>query len=269
MKLTATAPSHRHEHVVYESPQFRAGARAPAVGKACWQNRPHEGLRDPDHPGRQFTPNQKYAALVEACGYVPVALSGQDYVELLPAAWRAVNSYGIRINNRTYDVPELGPMRQRDSGVTAKRGLWEVHRDPYDVSRVWVRNHRGAGEWIQATWKYLNRAPVPFGDLAWDHVSHQLPKATEEELAEAVSALLTRAHAGPEQPAANKRKAKRSKADRRVTARTKATAPAAATPLPRPETQPSPEPPAEDEETMAEVIPLGIFDPLEDPWRRS
>ncbi|MCX4968057.1 Mu transposase C-terminal domain-containing protein [Streptomyces sp. NBC_00654] len=236
---------------------------------AHWQNRPHEGLRDPDHPGRLFTPNQKYAALVEACGYVPVALSGQDYVELLPAAWRAVNSYGIRINNRTYDAPELGPMRRRDSGVTAKRGLWEVHRDPYDVSRVWVRNHRGEGEWIQATWKYLNRAPVPFGDLAWDHVSHQLPKATEEELAKAVSALLTRAHAGPEQPAANNRKAKRSKADRRVTARTKATTPAAAMPPPRPETQPSPEPPAEDEETMAEVIPLGIFDPLEDPWRRS
>ncbi|WP_037970074.1 Mu transposase C-terminal domain-containing protein [Streptomyces sp. PVA_94-07] len=236
---------------------------------AHWQNRPHEGLRDPDHPGRLFTPNQKYAALVEACGYVPVALSGQDYVELLPAAWRAVNSYGIRINNRTYDAPELGPMRRRDSGVAAKRGLWEVHRDPYDVSRVWVRNHRGEGEWIQATWKYLNRAPIPFGDLAWDHVSHQLPKATEEELAEAVSALLTRAHAGPEQPAANKRKAKRSKADRRVTARTKATTPATAMPPPRPETQPSPEPSAEDEETMAEVIPLGIFDPLEDPWRRS
>ncbi len=52
-------------------------------------------------------------------------------------------------------------MRRRDSGITAKRGLWEVHRDPYDVSRVWVRNHRGDGEWIQATWKYLNRTPVP------------------------------------------------------------------------------------------------------------
>lgn len=77
--------------------------------------------------------------------------SGQDYVELLPAACRAVNAYGIRINNRTYDAPELGPMRRQVSGVVAKRGLWEVHRDPYDVSRVWVRNHRGNGEWVQAT----------------------------------------------------------------------------------------------------------------------
>jgi hypothetical protein len=239
---------------------------------AHWQNRPHEGLRDPDHPGRLFTPNQKYAALVEACGYVPVALSGQDYIELLPAAWRAVNSYGIRINNRTYDAPELGPMRRRDSGITAKRGLWEVHRDPYDVSRVWVRNHRGGGEWVQATWKYLNRAPVPFGDLAWDHVSHQLPKATEEELAEAVAALLTRAHVGPARPTAKKsRKAATAKKDRRVAARTKATTPTPATTPPPPTTQnePSPHEPAEDDETMAEVIPLGLFDPLEDPWKRS
>ncbi|MDH6629949.1 putative transposase [Streptomyces sp. LBL] len=237
---------------------------------AKWQNRPHEGLRDPDHPGRLFTPNQKYAALVEACGYVPVALSGQDYIELLPAAWRAVNSYGIRINNRTYDAPELGPMRRRDSGITAKRGLWEVHRDPYDVSRVWVRNHRG--EWVQATWKYLNRAPVPFGDLAWDHVSHQLPKATEEELAEAVAALLTRAHTGPARPTAKKsRKAATAKKDRRVAARTKATTPTAATTPPPPSTQnePAPHEPAEEDETMAEVIPLGLFDPLEDPWKRS
>jgi hypothetical protein len=31
-----------------------------------WQNRRYEELRDPAHPGRAFTPNEKYAALVEA-----------------------------------------------------------------------------------------------------------------------------------------------------------------------------------------------------------
>ncbi len=235
---------------------------------AKWQNRPHEGLRDPDHPGRLFTPNQKYATLVEASGYVPVALSGQDYVELLPSAWRAVNSYGIRINNRTYDSPELGPMRLRDSGVSAKRGLWEVHRDPYDVSYVWVRDRRSAGDWVQATWKYLNRAPVPFGDLAWDHVSHQLPRATEEELAQAVADLLTRAHAGPDQPARKRdRKARAAKGDQRVAARTKAAPPTV--PVPEPEApQPLEPEPLVEEDDLAEVIPLGLFDPFEDPWGR-
>ncbi|MFD0567831.1 Mu transposase C-terminal domain-containing protein [Kitasatospora saccharophila] len=232
---------------------------------AQWQNRPHDGLRDPAHPSRKFTPNEKYAALVEACGYVPVALSGDDYVELLPAEWRAVNDYGIKIKHRTYDSPELTPLRRQDSGIAAKRGLWEVHRDPYDVSRVWVRDHRREGRpWVQATWKHLHRAPVPFGDLAWDHVSHQLPGATEVEIAAAVAALLTRAHAGP----AAEPTAKPNRRDRRVAARTKATAPTA--PLPAQtadDCEPAPEPAAA-EEKLAEVIPLGLFDPLEDPWRR-
>lgn len=55
---------------------------------ARWQNRPHDGLRDPLAPGRTFTPNEKYSALVKAAGYVPVALSADDYIELLPAEWR-------------------------------------------------------------------------------------------------------------------------------------------------------------------------------------
>jgi len=187
-----------------------------------------------------------------------------------PTAWRAVNFYGIKVNNRTYDCAELGPMRRRDSGVIVERGLWEVHRDPYEVSYVGVRNHRGDGGWVRATWKYLNRAPVPFGDLAWDHVSHQLPKATEEELAQAVADLLTRANVGPDQPSAKKpRKAKAEKTDRRVAARTKATPTAAPAPqAPATQHDPASEEPEGDEETLAEVIPLGLFDPLEDPWKR-
>ena len=84
---------------------------------AFWLNRPHDGLRDPEHPGRAFTPNEKYAALVEAAGYVPVALAGDDYIELLPAAWRAVNAYGIKLNRRSYDSEELNPLRLQPSGV--------------------------------------------------------------------------------------------------------------------------------------------------------
>ena len=106
---------------------------------SVWQNRAHDGLRDPLHPQRTFSPNQKYAALIETAGYVPVPLSAEDYIELLPAVWRAVNAYGIKISHRTYDAEELNPIRQQKSGVTARKGLWEVHHDPYDVSRVFVR----------------------------------------------------------------------------------------------------------------------------------
>ena len=83
---------------------------------AFWLNRRHDGLRDPEHPGRAFTPNEKYAALVEAAGYVPVALGPDDYIELLPASWRAVNAYGIKLARRSYDSEELNPLRLQPSG---------------------------------------------------------------------------------------------------------------------------------------------------------
>lgn len=245
---------------------------------ACWQNRPHDGLRDPAHPGRAFTPNQKYAALVEAAGYVPVALGPHDYIELLPAQWRAVNAYGIKLNRRSYDSEQLNPLRLQPSGVREKRNLWEVHHDPYDISRIHVRGPDG---WITVFWKHLDRVPMPFGELAWDHARRHLVadghSASEEQIADAVAALLRRAHHGP----AEQEKPKMSKRDRRVAARTKATTPPAATagertdhvrptgpaePAPAP-TSPEPDP-ADGDAPLAKVIPLGIFDPFAEADKR-
>lgn len=229
---------------------------------AVWQARPHDSLRDPDSPARTFSPNEKYATLLESCGYVPVPLSGEDYVELLPERWQAINAYGIRIKHRTYDSPELNPLRRQRSGVTTKKGLWEVHYDPYDISRIWVRDSR-ADRWIIVFWKHLHRVGVPFGELAWDHARAQVPGGTEEEIADAAAALLRRAHDGP--AAEQDRRAKRSKRDRRVAARTRATT------TDRPVLDPSATEPEHNDESdteLADVIPLGLFDPLANPWRR-
>ena len=166
---------------------------------SVWQNRVHDGLRDPLHPQRTFSPNQKYAMLIETAGYVPVPLSAEDHIELLPAVWRAVNAYGIKIGHRTYDAAELNPIRQQKSGVAVRKGLWEVHHDPYDVSkRVRPRTRRLDDLPV----KYLDRVPAPFGELAWDHVSGRLARqgrsgASELERAQAVEELLRRAYHGP------------------------------------------------------------------------
>jgi hypothetical protein len=250
---------------------------------AVWQNREHDGLRDPLHPQRACSPNQKYAMLLETSGYVPVPLAAGDYIELLPAVWRAVNAYGIKISHRTYDAEELNPVRQQRSGVTARNGKWEVHHDPYDVSRVFVRGPDG---WITCPWKYLEKVPAPFGELAWDHVSGRLaeqgqPAPTELERALAVDELLRRAYHGPpddepepEAPVRTSRR-KSSARDRRAAARTRAgtaaLAGAGATEDPDPAvTGNDREAPEQDDgEKLAKVIPLGIFDPFEEakkPW---
>ncbi|MFE2601491.1 hypothetical protein ACFXCZ_34290 [Streptomyces sp. NPDC059396] len=71
---------------------------------ARWRNRPHDGLRESVSPGRTFNPNEKYARLIQSAGYVPLALSGEDYIELLlPPKWRAINANGVKINHRVTD----------------------------------------------------------------------------------------------------------------------------------------------------------------------
>jgi len=239
---------------------------------ATWQNRAHDGLRDPLMPGKALTPNEKYAALVTIAGYVPVPLTPADYIELLPVTWRAINSYGIKLRHRTYDAKALNPYRRQHSGVNAKKGLWEVHHDPYDVSQVWVRNHHEGG-WVSATWTHLRSTPVPFGELAWDHARQMLADrgadpATEAEIAAAATALLDRAGHGPE-PSASDPTSRRS---RRVAGRTKATNTPA---WPRPDSD-DPAEPAQDssdnatveEQRIAKVIPLGVFDPFEEASKR-
>jgi hypothetical protein len=252
---------------------------------AVWQNREHDGLRDPLAPQRAFSPNQKYAMLVETAGYVPVPLSADDYIELLPAVWRAVNAYGVKIGHRTYDAEGLNPIRQQKSGVAARKGQWEVHRDPYDVSRVFVRGPDG---WITCRWKYLDKVPAPFGELAWDHVSARLAeqghaRPSELERALAVDELLGRAYHGPpdgagletgDEPGGSPRKGgqrKRSARDHRVAARTRTDSSRRGEPdgggWPPPET-PAAEG-AEEEEPLAKVIPMPIFDPFAEadkPW---
>ncbi|WP_242644416.1 transposase family protein [Streptomyces laculatispora] len=231
---------------------------------AVWQNRPHDALRDPDSPKRAFSPNEKYATLLESCGYVPAPLSGEDYIELLPERWQAINAYGIRINHRTYDASELAPLRRQHSGVAEKKGLWEIHYDPYDVSRIWVRDRRSEpARWITVFWKHLHRVGVPFGEMAWDHAREQVPGGSEEQIADAAAALLRRAHDGPATEA--DRPDKRSKRGRRIAARTRATA----TDRPVPDSSDVEVVPDEADTEVAKVIPLGLFDPLANPWRRT
>jgi hypothetical protein len=234
---------------------------------AGWQNRRHDGLRDPVSPGRTFTPNEKYASLVQAAGYIPVALSADDYIELLPASWRAINHYGVKIGRRTYDSDELNPLRRQPSGVPDKKNLWEVHRDPYDVSRVWVRNHHDGG-WVTLFWKHLNSMPMPFGELAWNHALAGLlgqgGNPTEDEIGQAAADLLDRAHRGPPsaQPPTSAGGTKASRRDRRIAARTRAAGPALpASAQPAIADAPAADDPAPGTEPAAhDVVPLGVFD---------
>jgi hypothetical protein len=218
-----------------------------------WQTRPHEALRDPLAPRRMLSPNEKYAALVAAAGYLPLTLSGEDYLELLPVAWRQVNAYGIKVDYRTYDCAELGPLRQQHSGVSARRGLWEVHYDPYDASRVFVRTRDG---WITVPWTHLPMVSAPFAEFTWRHArtltaKRGLDDSNETEVARVLDDLLTRAAGGPVD-----------KRTDRVAARTRLTSPTLLPGAAETAGEESDEIEQAGAETgqLATVIPFGVFD---------
>ena len=155
------------------------------------------------------------------------------------------------------------------SGVSALGGQWEIRWDPYDVGRVWIKNHHDGG-WITAYWRQLHASPQPFGEDAWER-GRQIVAArgdtspSEETIKEAVDALLTRASSGKPKP---------SKRDRRVAARNKATSKPDWTKPDQPDTPAQPVievKPADDpayreksEEELAKIIPLKIYDAREE-----
>ncbi|MEJ8653413.1 hypothetical protein WKI65_36515 [Streptomyces sp. MS1.AVA.3] len=141
-----------------------------------------------------MSPNEKCTSLVVAAGYLPLVLCGEDYLELLPVAWRAINDYGIRIGYRTYDTAELGPWRRQHSGHTAKRGLWEVHYGLYDLSQVFVRTQQG---WITAPWVHLPLANALFADFTWTHARLLAAEAGPDDTNEAAIARVLNRVADP------------------------------------------------------------------------
>ncbi len=109
----------------------------------------------------------------------------------------------------------------------------------------------------ETAWEHARRLVAPRGD----------DPATEGEIAQAANALLNKAEDGPAG------EDKLTKTDRRVAGRTRAATQGAWHRAKLPCDEPAP--PAgdigdgEDGETLAEVIPLGIFDPFAEakkPW---
>ena len=204
---------------------------------------------------------------VARAGYLPVPLSGQDYIELLPSTWRAVNAYGILINHRTYDCAELGPLRQQKSASSAMQGRWEVHYDPYDLSRIWAR---GTGGWITVPWTQAPVVNVPFADFTWRYARKLVAEAHGDDtdqaaVARVLSELLHRAGRAPDG-----RDASQDRRRDRIVARTVAAA--RDLPLPAGDSKDDSDDDAgngDDPAEAAVVEAFGVFDPLAEdttPW---
>lgn len=169
-----------------------------------------------------------------------------------------IDSYGIKIDHRVYGCDELNPYRGQPSGVKELVGgaLRPLRCDP----GLGPQPHDGG--WITATGVKLHGSPQPFGHAAWQYARRVVAErgtetASEDTIKAAVDDLLNRA--APPAPAKPRKKTAKA---RRVAALTAATTTTATSPddRPSPDTAQASYFKAEPEESVADVIPLPVFD---------
>lgn len=171
-----------------------------------WQQRPHEELRNPFLPSMPpRTPNQVFAAHVASSGYVPLRLSSEDRLRLLPTAWVQVTDKGVRLDNRTYDSRALNGYRNTRSGWPGKGQRWPVRYHPHQPEKVWLEDHRN-NTWAEADFVYQRLIGDAWSEHVWDqataaHLEKGGSARDETAIARLVRSLLERVGRGPSRTA--------------------------------------------------------------------
>jgi transposase InsO family protein len=115
-------------------------ARFAAWVAVVYQNAPHDGLRLPGHAGLTHCPNDAVDLSIAVNGYIPVPVSHDLLVELLPTEWREVTEQGIEYLGMQYDDTENSVLQDyinKRSPYTNKHGKWRIKADARDASHIW------------------------------------------------------------------------------------------------------------------------------------
>lgn len=156
-----------------------------------WQNRPHDGLRDPLYPRIKLSPNEMCRAFRAYVPVIHVPLTREDYIALLPVQHRVLNRYGVRIHHRVYNSARLKGLWQRRSDDKARNGRWPIRVDPYNMHVVWLEHE---GEFIPLRWSNQVHELPMLGDV-WRYARTQhgtrdaAIDAERQELSDAIKAF--------------------------------------------------------------------------------
>ncbi|MCZ0711112.1 DDE-type integrase/transposase/recombinase [Microbacterium paraoxydans] len=177
-----------------------------------WQNRPHDGLRDPLHPRIKLSPNEMCRAFRAYVLELHVPLTRDDYIALLPVQYRVLNRYGVRIDHRIYNSERLKGLWRRKSDDKARNGRWPIRMDPYNLHVVWLELD---GEFIPLRWSNQVHELPMLGDV-WRYARAQHSTrdaaidAERRELADAIKTFA--AQGNPVPRSANQAKVARQRA---------------------------------------------------------
>jgi transposase InsO family protein len=125
--------------------------------------REHGELVDPGVPGLRMSPAAMFEHGIARAGYLMVPRGPELAFEFLAAKWRKIHHYGVQIGSRRYNAPVLAPFRGASSRYPG--GLWPVHVDPDDVTRVYF-NDPASGTWHTLRWEHAPVVAMPLSEDA-------------------------------------------------------------------------------------------------------
>lgn len=157
-----------------------------------WQNRPNGGLRDPYDRRRSLSPNAAYLAAMDVSDPVPLPITGEQYLSLLPVQYRKIRADGIELGTYRYDSEELALLRGRPSGDRRHNDRWEVRHDEWDLSAVWVHD-TSKDRWIECERIDGDARDAPFGEHVRKRtrrILRQLPIIDDEAASNLIPAIV-------------------------------------------------------------------------------
>jgi transposase InsO family protein len=126
-----------------------------------YQNRVHAGLIDPLDPQAPQTPNSILMAFQDVAEPIPMALTRDDYIDILPIENRTIQNDGIQLGYGKYDSPQITRLRRLPSLEGRNSANWPVRWDPYDARSVWIRDPE-SNDWIECALQNGLRTEQPY-----------------------------------------------------------------------------------------------------------
>jgi transposase InsO family protein len=127
-----------------------------------YHRRVHHGIAEPQVPGLDYSPIERYEAGIARAGLLRVPARPDLAYDFLPVEWRTIQHYGVELNGLRYDGEGLNGHRDTKSPYTGVHaGDWPIRYDPDDVSRVFFQDPVDH-TWHELRWVHADDVPSPF-----------------------------------------------------------------------------------------------------------
>jgi len=124
--------------------------------------RPHDSLTDPNLPGVNLSPAQKYDQGLAVAGTLRMPTDRNVLLELLPVVKRQFNHYGVEIHKLRYTGDSVAKYRNRARSIHRDKGTeWPFVVNPDDLTKIYFHDPED-NSWHTLEWEHKGAFDVPF-----------------------------------------------------------------------------------------------------------